>query len=149
MKKCRVCGVELNSGNTYACIMRTGSRICKKCQREYVRAWGKSNPERKRKYLRKWYSRNPNYMRNYMREYMRTNYISHIRVPKKRQRPESCEVCGRQPKRLAYHHWDDEHPEVGIWVCIFCHIIAETIDSAVLENRVTKYNALKLERKAF
>jgi len=40
----------------------------------------------------------------------------------KRDRPDKCEICGKQKRILHYHHWDDLKPELGLWVCRFCHI---------------------------
>ena len=51
----------------------------------------------------------------------------------KRPRPDNiCEICGRTgKKKLDYHHWDNEHPEKGIWVCYLCHRLAENIESGL------------------
>lgn len=47
----------------------------------------------------------------------------------KRPYPGYCELCGReQEKRLYYHHWDDADLNLGIWMCHWCHQIAEAID---------------------
>jgi len=44
----------------------------------------------------------------------------------KRPYPETCEICGKPPKNskisLHWHHWNDEHPEIGLWLCQKCHI---------------------------
>jgi len=48
---------------------------------------------------------------------------------RKRPRPDGiCELCGREANKLDYHHWDDEHPEQGVWVCYKCHWLCECID---------------------
>ena len=62
--------------------------------------------------------------------------------PNKPPRPEDnkCQICGRVCKRLAYHHWDDEHPERGIWICQpKCHDGCEFVESGF----VPKYLQLK------
>lgn len=54
-----------------------------------------------------------------------------------------CEICGLPlEKGLIYHHWDDGHPEWGIWCHKgTCHIIAEATDRGLAE----KYLKLKRE----
>jgi len=49
----------------------------------------------------------------------------------KRIMPSVCEVCGRPPRNkrcLDYHHWDDDTPALGVWVCSSCHHMAEKVD---------------------
>lgn len=67
----------------------------------------------------------------------------------KRQRPDHCELCGGNPKKLDYHHWDDNNRSKGVWVCSNmsgnkCHHLAEAIDiidsGSPLPN---KYSELK------
>lgn len=60
MKQCRKCSVELVEGeNWYPSQARRNSRICKQCQKEYVRQWQADNPERYRTLLRRWQADNP------------------------------------------------------------------------------------------
>jgi len=68
-----------------------------------------------------------NYSRNYKRQNILVIDGKVVRV-NKRPRPDNCEVCGRIVKRLDYHHWDDDKPEFGIWLCQSCHKMAEGID---------------------
>lgn len=54
-----------------------------------------------------------------------------------------CELCGKRPKsKLYYHHWLEDFPEVGLWLCYKCHGFAESINEGL--DRIDKYKALKL-----
>ena len=44
-----------------------------------------------------------------------------VRVRKRKRPNDTCEICGRVVNRLDYHHWDNNRPELGIWVCRSCH----------------------------
>lgn len=56
-----------------------------------------------------------------------------------RKRPYSaiCEICGRQwidnTKRFDYHHWDNELPSMGLYLCARCHAFAEGVDSGLVD----------------
>ena len=55
-----------------------------------------------------------------------------------------CEVCGQiipEDKHKGYHHWDDEMPAMGVWVCYKCHKVIEGVDSGISE----RYLSLKTE----
>ncbi len=44
----------------------------------------------------------------------------------------TCEVCGMESVKsgdLAYHHWDDSDPSMGMWLCHMCHGMAEVYDN--------------------
>lgn len=52
-----------------------------------------------------------------------------------------CELCGKkQDKRLCYHHWDDNKPDMGIWMCNPCHWFVEGIERGL---QLRKYLDLK------
>lgn len=52
-----------------------------------------------------------------------------------------CELCGKIKNRMAYHHWDNSRPSMGLWLCYNCHNIAEGV-----ENKLEmKYLGLKKE----
>jgi hypothetical protein len=78
--------------------------------------------------------------RNYVREnFLCLNGNNHVRV-KKRPFTIRCELCGKEQEfHKAYHHWNDEKPELGIWICLSCHNIAEGVEA----NLHTKYLNLK------
>lgn len=56
----------------------------------------------------------------------------------------ACELCGRINKKLNYHHWNNEHLEFGLWVCVKpCHWLIESIDCLEFENLKNKYLKFK------
>ncbi len=65
----------------------------------------------------------------------------------KRPYPGECEVCGLpKEKGLLYHHWDEDNPSVGLWLCSRCHRLAEVLDklgSAKLGELLAKYLRLR------
>ena len=77
--------------------------------------------------------------KTYIKEYLRRNVLvvstggkrTRLRIPEKRPYTGFCELCGNQPKKLSYHHWDDSGPAKGLWLCHPCHLFAEAIDSVV------------------
>jgi len=56
----------------------------------------------------------------------------------KRPKPASCELCHRSynvlENHLHYHHWDDNHPEIGMWICVPCHWFAEKVESGLVPH---------------
>ena len=78
------------------------------------------------------HGREPKEVRNertklYAREHIMFVNGKRVHVDK-RHRPEACEVCGYPKPRLNYHHWDDDHPEKGLWLCGICHYMAGMIE---------------------
>ena len=61
----------------------------------------------------------------------------------KRPRPETCELCTVEApwdkKRLYWHHWDDSNLDLGMWLCMRCHLFAGRVESGMY----TKYQDLK------
>jgi hypothetical protein len=51
----------------------------------------------------------------------------------KRGNPYHCALCRRDNVRLHYHHWDNLYPDKGLWLCSYCHRIAEVLD--LIEKR--------------
>lgn len=43
-----------------------------------------------------------------------------LRNVKKPPKPMLCTLCGRK-SHLIYHHWQDDAPEIGLWICNRCH----------------------------
>lgn len=68
---------------------------------------------------------------------------------KKRPWTGYCELCNRKKAdsganiALGYHHWDDNHPSMGLWLCRLCHMIAEAVDVQNYRIRTNKYFLLK------
>jgi len=65
------------------------------------------------------------------KKYYQANYVhtstGHIRVAK-RPKPYGCELCGKNVKKLNYHHFKDLEPILGIWLCQSCHSFVENVD---------------------
>lgn len=60
----------------------------------------------------------------------------------KRPYTRTCELCGKKPKgKLSYHHWLEDFPSIGLWVCFKCHMFAESIDDGM--DQIEKYKTLK------
>jgi hypothetical protein len=85
----------------------------------------------------------------YYREYKRKHYVGDVRVDKKRQYTGKCEVCGREFNNKrgnhAYHHWDDDIPQCGVWVCCTCHNLAEGVDAGLDKVYVRLRNIVMLD----
>ncbi len=72
-------------------------------------------------------------------QYMRNYCLTQVGTPKglkgrqslyalhKRQKPGACELCGNN-KLLGYHHWINQYPSAGLWVCFQCNVFAEVVD---------------------
>jgi len=89
--------------------------------------------KRKREASKRFYLRHPEYHSSYSRDYARKFMLEvagkRIWV-EKRPRPDNiCELCGGEHRMLHYHHWDDKHPEKGLWVCRLCHWICEAVEA--------------------
>jgi hypothetical protein len=65
----------------------------------------------------------------------------------KRPYTKSCEICGKSPKlSLHWHHWDDDHPEIGLWLCPKCHMRVNMYEINQIEpDFVRTYLRLKRE----
>ncbi len=79
-------------------------------------------------------AKDPEKYRAYWNDYARKHVLyskrgNCITVAVKRLYPEDgcCEICRKQ-RQLVYHHWDDEKPELGMWICRGCHFKAEDIE---------------------
>jgi hypothetical protein len=125
--KCRVCGVVLNEINWTPSFRKGNHRVCKRCWNARVVQY---------------HRRNPNW-KLYLNEYQKlfSVHTGKGRIyGKKRKRTECCELCGRRPSRLFYHHWDDNNLMKGMWVCKLCH---DSIHLFLERGLATKYLELK------
>lgn len=82
--------------------------------------------------------------RKYFKDYARKHLVKidgkQIKTNKRPRPNGTCELCEKVVrKRLHYHHWDDQHPEYGIWVCGSCHRSCWFIEN----NLHNKYLELK------
>ena len=156
--RCCKCGMILTEENTYASMRLTHNHICKSCHKRRMNDYHQKNaddPEFKKKAkfrFKKWVNDNRHYYNNWQVKYKREHRLKvngkEIQV-KKRPSTNCCEICGKVgngKKSLDYHHWNDAHPEWGIWVCSSCHFVAEFIDSMNSEEfkaRMAKYLELQ------
>lgn len=62
---------------------------------------------------------------------------------RKRPRPDSCELCKGQVTRWYWHHWDDTHLELGMWLCWFCHNFVEALERGLNASHIERYSNLK------
>jgi hypothetical protein len=80
-----------------------------------------------------------------MRDYLRNNRLQlngKFLIVRKRPFQGFCELCGKPVEsNPRWHHWDDEHPEKGLWLDIFCHGAAEAHEQNGVE--VPLYQELK------
>lgn len=116
-------------------------------RRRYFEKHGEEARARHRKLRREHYQRH------------KTEELSHQRMTnlhtkggrvisnvKKRPFPNNvCEICGRQQRRLAYHHWNDSDIAKGIWICCPCHSMAEGIDKGLHDVYLFKKNAIETQ----
>ena len=67
--------------------------------------------------------------------------LHHVPAKYKRPYPEDgiCELCGKNSRRINWHHWNDEELSEGLYLCRYCHTFAERTDQGV----VTQYLELK------
>ena len=101
-----------------------------RCRRECKKYAGTPEAKQKRKEYRS-IPENRARERELNRRYLVINGIR-VKVDK-RPRPVdmTCEVCHRVSGKLDWHHWEDEHPEKGMWLCFPCHKTAENIDAGL------------------
>lgn len=122
----------------------------------YMRKYRRDHPEyceKVRAHARKAVKDRSDGDREKQREYRARNYVSTVidgkhvflKTPYKRPKPalSECELCGWTSEALNYHHWDDDDPSVGLWLCYSCHMFAERLDYGEVEF----YYRLKAEAK--
>ena len=100
-----------------------------KDRREYHRQWRLSHRNEIREYFRKWKKENREHVISYSLNNM---LVINGKATLVRKRPFNgiCELCGLEIKsRPHWHHWDDKHPEQGMWVHNSrCHRLCEAVD---------------------
>lgn len=100
---------------------------------------------RKNDYMTEYIRTHPEYRAKAV-EYSRENYITmngkKVRAPNKRPRTEVCELCGRNSRKLDYHHWNDSDFSKGLWLCHLCHAFAEGADKGMMNTYLQLKGAL-------
>ena len=95
--------------------------------RESRERWKAKYKEERRVRSAQWRLDNPGWNVEYNRD--RTLIINGKRVPvHKRPHTYTCELCGKTVTRTVYHHWDNKHPCLGLWLCLSCHKVAEGVE---------------------
>ena len=132
----RQMGVLREQGGSDSSIASSLSLNTRTVQGYFTGALERKNERQKKRYEER--REDPKYReeRNQYRRDRRREFVFRVLVNgerqnvkvKKRTRPETCEICGREPSRMFWHHWDDLHPEWGIWVCMKCHIGVEFLE---------------------
>ena len=125
-------------------IKRTKEEMYKQTQK-----WKKEHRERSRELERKCYRKN----RKRVLEHQRNTVLRSTKIPfiyglKKRSYTNYCELCNRkigiEIKRLLYHHWNNDKPELGIWICLRCDKICESFENRKKQEQlINKYLNLK------
>ena len=91
--------------------------------REYWREWRRKHKNKSKEY----YQKNKEMINEKCKLYQRRTYLKvngiRIRV-KKREFKGYCELCNYKIEHNPHwNHWNDNKPELGIWVCWHCHRI--------------------------
>ena len=125
------------------------------------------NKERKKESInksrRKYYHGHEDYRKrisekhkDYNKEFVRNHVLittdnrgNRIRITglNKRPYPEDnrCELCDKPFKKVVYHHWIKENPNIGIWICFGCHNFAERADEGFSEIYIQKKQKIETE----
>ena len=122
IKYCCVCKIELSLSNWSIGKQKNKTYICNTCQN--IKSSHYIIPKEKSKLYRE---KNKVKIKDYHRQHWIKSideFGNHIMIrANKRLYPQNnvCEICNKIKTKLDYHHWDNEHPENGIWCCAGCH----------------------------
>jgi len=122
-----------------------------------ARTWIEANREKHNEYARQYYYRHREERRGYYQEHReeRLAYskahpreyphcqtvIKHngkviVKNVHKPPKPLICTLCRRRGY-LTYHHWEDDKPDIGLWICNGCHAaIHRMIKIGLLEANI-------------
>jgi len=91
---------------------------------------------------RRWYQRNKDTVIARRRH---SNLAGKWKNLSKRAYTGYCELCGKEVEsHLGYHHWNDNEPSLGLWLCSPCHKWAEGFDKALEDQALlSTYKGLK------
>lgn len=167
-KKCSKCEKIKPVNEFYGDITRKDGLQywCKFCHNKWSREYKQNHKEKtciyNKEYHKKYYQENKEIIlkRNKayslrpevkmrQKEYMRIHVLGttgkYYTGLNKRPYPQyiRCELCGNISKKLDYHHWDDNNPNLGIWVCYKCHSVCEAIEHQQFTSISEKYKEMK------
>lgn len=136
---CNICNTVLILNENFTeYIRKSRGYICKKCFNIKQRERYQRQKDIRRKYSKQYYLNNKENILSQNKKRWREKYITttddngcaKLIITKKREHPENdcCELCNKSYKKLVYHHWDDSDPSKGLWLCGYCHLIAEKLD---------------------
>jgi len=116
-------------------------RYQRRREAKIVRAkdWIGRNRERHNENARKYYWRHRDkcleYAKAQDKRTIKHNGKAILRNVDKPPKPLLCTLCNRKAN-LAFHHWEDAKPEIGLWICNSCHMaIHRMIKLGVLKAR--------------
>jgi hypothetical protein len=101
-----------------------------------------STPQGK-EYMRKYHQEHLERAREQSRNYRRETRVTlkdgkQIQIDNKPRRPDNiCQLCGDTREVIAYHHWDDNYPHCGVWVCVPCHKGCEMFEKGLIDKYVS------------
>lgn len=106
----------------------------------YAKAWNDAHKDDVRKRSLEYYYRHREeriaYAKNQDKRNIKHNGKVILRNVDKPSKPTLCELCN-QKSYLAFHHWEDSKPEVGLWICNRCHTAVHClINRGELEAKV-------------
>jgi hypothetical protein len=138
IEECRLCHCILTDDTWYPSDRKHKHHRCKKCS-------AKNNA--------KWYAKNKISRRKEMREYHRKGCISQGNGKTihtvKRPYSDKCEMCGRNRRKINYHHWDESNYLRALWLCGRCHWIAEAVEGITKPTSLSsKYLKLKQQMES-
>jgi len=151
---CRICGIELNTTNWKSYNQITCNYICAICYNKSRSEYRLTRLEKAKVTAKLYYDFHQEQIKKYRddhrednKNYSRLHYINNGGKKKikciKRPHTLICELCNKETKITVYHHWDNEHPERGIWVCYWCHQLCECVEHELNESHMDKYLNLK------
>jgi hypothetical protein len=144
MLTCNKCGVELTDENWLSYVKAKHDYQCRPCylkqRKEYYHTHKAEQRSRERKnranpiYAEKERKRLREYSRKHiLRQWTKEGKLTKVKC-NKRPWTQICEVCGSELGLRAYHHWDDNHYDNGMWLCRYCHIFAENVDRGLVQK---------------
>jgi hypothetical protein len=114
-------------------------KVRRSCSRWYAK-----NPEKVRRLAKSWRLRNKDHRKAYKKKYDKRNpekakaqhaVAQEIKMGRL-TRPDFCEVCGEQSKRIEAHHdsYAQDRRLVVTWLCSFCHAFFHARQAELLQG---------------